>query len=208
MTVIVEGIGDLQKAFAQHKQQIELKTVRRMVASGAGVLRTEAKKIARQKGLKKTGAMIRNIAIKRERRTPPGVTQYNVGVRHGRDLGKRHTKFLAFSKRKGRVVIRRKDDPFYYRFIELGHNVVARSSGQEGTGKTRFKVRLKSGNEHFRTRKFRYDSITGRRKNPTGFVKAYPFLAPALRNKRAQAIAAMEQKMQQELAKANRTVTA
>lgn len=157
MTVIVEGIGDLQKAFANHKQQISTKTVRRMVASGAGVLRGEAKKIARQKGLKKTGAMIRNIAIKRERRTPPGVTQYNVGVRHGRDLGKRHTKFLALSK-TGRIVTRRENDPFYWRFLEAG----------------------------------------------TKYIQANHFIKQSLENKRAEAIARMGEKLQQELAKANR----
>ncbi|SFK74500.1 phage protein, HK97 gp10 family [Nitrosomonas aestuarii] len=119
MTTIFEGLGDLRKAMADHKREIQTKTVRRMVASGGAVLRKESKTIARKLGLEKTGSLIRNIAIKRERKTPPGVTQYNLGVRHGRDLGKRHTKFLALSK-SGRVVTKRVNDPFYWRFHEFG----------------------------------------------------------------------------------------
>lgn len=160
MTVIVEGIGDLQKAFAQHKKQIELKTVRRMVASGAGVLRAEAKKIARQKGLKKTGSLVRNIAIKRERRAPPGVTQYHLGVRSGRRLGKKYEEF-SISDRTGRVVTSYKNDPFYWWFHEFG----------------------------------------------TKYINARPFLQEALKNKRSEAIKAMEEKLKQEIEKANRAVT-
>lgn len=160
MTVKIEGLGNLQKAFQTHKNQIELKTVRRMVASGGAVLRNEAKTIARSKGLKKTGALIRNIAIKRERSTPPGVTQYNLGVRSGRNLGKRHTKFLALSK-TGRIVTRRENDPFYWWFHEFG----------------------------------------------TKYIQARPFIQEAFKNKRAEAIAAMEQKMKQEIDNANGAVT-
>ena len=81
------GIGQLQKSFANLKQDMLIKTSRRMVASGGGVVRTEAKKIAQSYGLRKSGALIRNIAIKRERNAPAGTEQYNLGVRHGRDLG-------------------------------------------------------------------------------------------------------------------------
>jgi len=119
MTVRIEGLGDLQKAFAGVSNNIKLKTSRRMVASAGGILRKEAKSIARKQGLKKSGSLIRNIAIKRESKSQPGITQYHLGVRHGRDLGKRHTKFLALSK-TGRIVTRRENDPFYWRFLEVG----------------------------------------------------------------------------------------
>jgi len=119
MTVTIKGLGDLQKAFAGVSNNMKLKTSRRMVAAGGGILRKEAKTIARKQGLKKTGSLIRNIAIKRESKAPSGITQYHLGVRHGRDLGKRHAKFLAISK-SGRVVTRRENDPFYWRFLEFG----------------------------------------------------------------------------------------
>lgn len=114
------GIGQLQKSFANLKQDMIIKTSRRMVASGGGVVRTEAKKIAQSYGLRKSGALIRNIAIKRERNAPAGTEQYNLGVRHGRDLGngKKVVKYLVQNSR-GRIVTKRENDPFYWRFLEF-----------------------------------------------------------------------------------------
>lgn len=114
------GIGQLQKSFANLKQDMIIKTSRRMVASGGAVVRTEAKKIAQSYGLRKSGALIRNIAIKRERNAPAGTEQYNLGVRHGRDLGngKKVVKYLVQNSR-GRIVTKRENDPFYWRFLEF-----------------------------------------------------------------------------------------
>jgi len=121
MMASVTGLGDLRGEFKKLRSDMKLKTGRRMVASGGRVLRKEAKTIATARGLKKSGALIRNIAIKRERNAPQGTEQYNLGVRHGRDLGngKRVIKFLAVDKRSGRVVTRRQNDPFYWRFLEF-----------------------------------------------------------------------------------------
>jgi HK97 gp10 family phage protein len=115
------GIGDLKKSFEGLAKEMVQKTSLRMVASAGAVLRREAKALALSQGLKKSGALLRNIAIKRERKAPPGVAQYNLGVRHGRHLGngKRIIKYLAVGK-SGRVVIRRQNDPFYWRFHEFG----------------------------------------------------------------------------------------
>ena len=114
------GIGQLHKSFANLRQDMILKTSRRMVASGGSVVRTEAKKIAQSYGLRKSGALIRNIAIKRERNAPSGTEQYNLGVRHGRDLGngKKVVKYLVQNSR-GRIVTKRENDPFYWRFLEF-----------------------------------------------------------------------------------------
>ena len=114
------GIQGLQAKFLDLRQDMVLKTARRMVASGGAVLRTEARTIAQSLGLKKTGALIRNIAIKRERAAPAGTEQYNLGVRHGRDLGngKKVIKYLEVGK-SGRVVTRRQNDPFYWKFLEF-----------------------------------------------------------------------------------------
>ncbi len=114
------GIGQLQKSFMNLRQDMVLKTSRRMVASGGGVVRTEAKRIAQAHGLRKSGALIRNIAIKRERNAPAGTEQYNLGVRHGRDLGngKKVVKYLVQNSR-WRIVTKRENDPFYWRFLEF-----------------------------------------------------------------------------------------
>lgn len=195
------GIEGLQAKFLELRQDMTIKTARRMVASAGTVLKKEAKAIAQSKGLQISGAMIRNIAIKRERNAPEGTEQYNLGVRHGRDLGKRHTKYLAHSKRKGRIVIRRKEDPFYYRFIELGHKIVGRETGAEGVGITRYVTTLRNGKKANRTRKYNLDSITGRNRHSSGMVEPIPFIQPALENKQQEAISAMEDRLTKELAK-------
>lgn len=168
------GLDGLLDQFKRLSANMTEKTARRMVATAGGVLRKEAKAIAQAKGLNRSGSMIRNISIKRERNAPEGTEQYHLGVRHGRNLGKRNTKYLAFSKKKGRVIIKRRDDPFYWRFIEFGHKVVSRESG------------------------------TIRRRSPLGFVEPVPFLRPALENKRNEAIEAMKKRLEDDLRKAGR----
>lgn len=153
------GMGELTKQFQRLKGEMKLKTSRRMVAAAGGVLRKEARSIAQGHGLKKTGALIRNIAIKRERNAPSGTEQYNLGVRHGRDLGngKKIIKYLEVNKR-GRVVTRRVNDPWYWKFLEFD----------------------------------------------TKNRNATPFIQKALSNKSAEAIAAMEDRLTKDLAKASK----
>lgn len=197
------GIEGLRSKFLEMRQDMTLRTARRMVASAGTVLKKEAKVIAQSKGLVKSGALIRNIAIKRERNAPAGTEQYHLGVRHGRDLGKKHTKYLAISKRSGRVIIKRENDPFYWRFVELGHRIVGRSSGKEGIGTTSYVTTLRNGKKANRTRQFQLDSLTGRRQSE-GMVEPIPFIAPALENKQKEAIAAMEDLLVKDLAKAGK----
>lgn len=150
------GIEGLQAKFLELRQDMTIKTARRMVASAGSVLRTEARAIAQSHGLKKSGALLRNIAIKRERRAPAGTEQYNLGVRHGRDLGngKKVIKYLEVGK-SGRVLTRRQNDPFYWKFLEFD----------------------------------------------TKHRSATPFIQTALENKSEQAIAAMQDRLDKDLAK-------
>jgi HK97 gp10 family phage protein len=152
----VIGIEGLQAKFLELRQDMTIKTARRMVASAGSVLRTEARTIAQSHGLKKSGALLRNIAIKRERKAPAGTEQYNLGVRHGRDLGngKKVIKYLEVGK-SGRVVTRRQNDPFYWKFLEFN----------------------------------------------TKYRNATPFIQTALENKSEQAIAAMQDRLDKDLAK-------
>lgn len=117
MTVKIEGLSELRASFGTVKEEMRLRTARGMVVSAGGVLKREAKRLAQAAGLRKTGALINNIAIKREK-TPEGIAQYHLGVRHGRDLGRKAKKFLVIGK-SGRVITKRLNDPFYWRFLEL-----------------------------------------------------------------------------------------
>lgn len=115
------GIGELGQSFQGLKTGMETRVARLMVASGGGVLRSKARSIAQAKGLRKTGALIKNIVIKREPQAPAGTAQYNLGVRHGRNLTKKQktNSKLAINK-TGRIVKRYEDDPYYWRFPEFG----------------------------------------------------------------------------------------
>jgi HK97 gp10 family phage protein len=113
----IEGLGQLHAAFSSLGKDMEVRASRRMVVAGGGALKKEAKRLALSFGLKRTGALINNIAIKREK-TPAGITQYNLGERHGRDLTKKGAKKLRLKVGKsGRVVYA--NDPFYWRFQEF-----------------------------------------------------------------------------------------
>lgn len=115
------GIGELSQSFQALKTGMEARVARLMVASGGSVLRSKARGIAQAKGLRKTGALIKNIVIKREPQVPAGTAQYNLGVRHGRNLTKKQktNSKLAINK-TGRIVKRYEDDPYYWRFPEFG----------------------------------------------------------------------------------------
>lgn len=195
----IAGLASLQNNFKLLTKDMEVKTAARMVAAGGGVLRKEARALAEKQGLRKTGAMIKNIAIKRERNVPAGTVQYNLGVRHGKDLGKKY-KQLGVGK-NGRIRVTYKDNPFYWSFNEFGHRIVGRDRGQTGGGVTSFTVKLSNGRLVRRTRKYRNSSLVGRRKTASGFVPAKPFIGPVLVNKQAEAIRAMEIMLQKDLDK-------
>lgn len=121
MAAKLEGVSELTAAFAELKTDIQGQAARRITAAGGSVLRKEARVVAQNHGLRKTGALINNIVIKRERNKPDGTEQYNLGVRHGRDLGngKKVIKYLELGK-SGRIVTKRENDPFYWKFLHFG----------------------------------------------------------------------------------------
>ncbi len=121
MATRIEGLEPLRSAFKEIRSDMQLRTSRLMVAAAGGVLRTEARRLAQAQGLRLTGALIKNIVIKRER-TPDGITQYNLGVRHGRALGRKAAKQLVVGK-SGRVTTQYLNDPFYWIMLEGGRNI-------------------------------------------------------------------------------------
>jgi HK97 gp10 family phage protein len=116
----VIGTADLSRAFKELQKEVTTGAARRVVMAGASVLRKEARFIATAAGLKKTGALVANIAVKRERDAESGTEQYNLGVRHGRALGRgKNVKWMLVNK-GGRIVSRRANDPYYWIFVHSG----------------------------------------------------------------------------------------
>lgn len=74
---------------------------------------------ARAQGLVSTGALVRNIAVKRERGTPPDIFEYHIGVRHGADA--KGAEKIAVRGADGKIRFEYTDNPFYWWFWEIGH---------------------------------------------------------------------------------------
>lgn len=127
MDVRITGIAELAKKFKGLDFALQKKYGPRMVAAAGSVVRRAAKAEASSQGLRKSGALIANIAVKREKSPPRNTIEYHVGVRHGRALGngKKVVKYLALNK-TGRVVTKRRNDPFYWRFLEFGTKNIRR----------------------------------------------------------------------------------
>ncbi|MDF3024807.1 MAG: phage protein gp10 family [Alphaproteobacteria bacterium] len=199
---LIEGLGDLRETFVKVSDEMKDRVALRMAAAAGSVLKKESRRIAQSEGLRKTGALINNIVIKREKNVPEGTAQYHLGVRHGRGLGngKKIIKYLAVNK-AGRIVVRRQNDPYYWRFVEFGHKIVPPASGKEGVIESYYTRTTKNGKVRTVLRQVQADGISIRRRSPTGFVDPIPFIEPALENKKDEAIAAMEAKLKKELDK-------
>jgi HK97 gp10 family phage protein len=93
--------------------------------AAAQVVKRQAVENARAQGLVNTGALVNNIAVKRERGTPPNIVEYHIGVRHGREA--KGAQKIAVRGRDGSIQFEYVNDPFYWWFWEFGHyNVLLR----------------------------------------------------------------------------------
>ena len=88
-------------------------------AAGATIVKREAVSIARVQGLVDTGALVKNIAIKRERGTPKNIHEYHIGVRHGASA--KAAQRIAVRNRDGKIKFQWTNNPFYWWFWEFGH---------------------------------------------------------------------------------------
>ena len=205
----IMGIGAMRANFAQLKGDTTTRIARAMVVAAGGVLKRKAKAIAQSNGSVRTGSMVKNIAIKREPQAPAGTVEYNLGVRNGPSLTgkqKKTGKYLAVGK-GGRVVVKYRDNPYYWKWVEFGHDVTprVRSGDEQGFEITRYTVRMKkSGRIHIRARRRSSQGMRARRARQSGHVSAKPFLAPALEQGRAQAVEAMQERLTKELEKASK----
>lgn len=200
----VLGIGELAANFKAVRADMEVRVSRVMVVAAGGILKKNAKEIALANGSRRTGAMIKNIVIKREKDAPEGTTQYHLGVKNGNQLTKKQksTARLAINK-LGQIVKRYADDPYYWRWVEQGHKIVAKAdAGDKSYTSATIVRRLKNGKWVLRRREVATQSLRNRRAASMGSVAARPFIGPALEQGREEAIAAMSVALDKELAKA------
>jgi hypothetical protein len=86
---------------------------------GRQVVKRQAVDNARAQGLVSTGALVKNIAVKREPNTPAHITEYHIGVRHGPEA--KATQKIAVRGRDGTIRFEYVNDPFYWFMWEFGH---------------------------------------------------------------------------------------
>lgn len=202
----VLGIGELKASFSEVQDAMKTRIARYMVVGAGQVIKKKAKEIAQANGSVRTGAMVRNIVIKRETQAPSDTAQYHLAVRSGGALTKKQksTSKLAINA-GGRIVRKYENDPYYWRWVERGHKIVAKADKGEASFKSQTIIRrTKKGKVIVRSKLVATNSLRERRKVSTGEVSAKPFLQPALEQCRAEAIAAMETNLQKELAKASK----
>lgn len=203
MAEFMQGMGQLRQSIKALDMDMRDRGARRIVMAGLSISKKEAKAIVVREELIDTRALLNNIAIKRQANAGAGIEQYHLGVRHGRDLGRKAIKYLAVGK-GGRVVTRRKNDPYYWRFLELGHKIIPRGTGERGSIEKSYTRTTRRGK--VRTVKYSVDAdaLSVRRRTAAGAVAAVPFIAPALETKKSEIIKAMEkQAARLILAKAN-----
>lgn len=95
------------------------------VNAAAQVVKRQAVENARAQGLVETGALVKNIAVKRERNTSPTWTEYHVGVRSGGQA--KGAEKIAVRGKDGTIRFEYTNNPFYWHMWEFGHyNVLLR----------------------------------------------------------------------------------
>lgn len=199
-----QGLSELRDNFRRLGRDMETRMGRLMVAAGGKVLKQAAIQNAQANGSVRTGVMLKNIAIKHERQAPAGVAQINLGVRHGA-AGQTRKQRAANKRLKvsgGRIVVRYVNNPYYFRWVERGHRIVARAgNGEQGSTATTYQQRLRNGKWVTRTKLRSTDGLRARRAAATGMVAPKPFLAPAVRDNQQAAIDAMAARLDKELKK-------
>lgn len=129
----VQGVQDLKKALRALPANVERKAVRGAIRQGAELLRRTAKTLAprrsegnRSGGIVQPAGTLRRNIQKKKLRTVRGRLTYIIGVETGKTITLKGTGKVAFQSRgklrtrKATRRERRREDPFYYRFVELG----------------------------------------------------------------------------------------
>ncbi|MEW9584328.1 HK97-gp10 family putative phage morphogenesis protein [Paraburkholderia sp. DGU8] len=176
---VISGLQAFNGAIATLKDDMQKKVAFSAALIGANVIKREAKAIALSKGLEQSGALLNNIAVKREANPPLGVAQYNLGVRHGRELGS-NAKVVFSVRADGSIRKTYVDDPFYWWYLEFGTKPHAERGGSgrklafEADGSPVFALKVS---------------------NPG--IQPMPFIGPAFERKGDEALQAMSDRVAQ-----------
>ena len=114
----MRGLKELLQNLAELDRSMKTEA-RAMANAGAQVVKKEAITIAKAHGLVDTGALTKNIAVKRETGTPSNIFEYHVGVRHGGEA--KSAERIAVKGADGKLRYEWTNNPFYWWFWELGH---------------------------------------------------------------------------------------
>lgn len=129
----VKGLAEMRKALLDFPKKLQRRPLDKAMAAGARVIVAEARQLAPVR----TGAVRRNIVAKRgQKRYAPGADSYwIIGVRHG----KTNTNTVTAGGRARRVSAydRKGEDPYYWRFQNLGYTAVGRRPALSGAKKRR-----------------------------------------------------------------------
>lgn len=120
VTTRVEGLAELGARMRALSQDMATKVLKSAATAGANKIRDEARRIARAKGLVKTGAMVKAISVRRDKRASRAGYEVR-GVSVWQEVGGRYAN-TRFNRRKMRVGKQFMVDApeFYWKFHELG----------------------------------------------------------------------------------------
>lgn len=133
----IRGLAELEQRLKAFPIKLQRRALGNAMAAGARAIRDEIK----QRAPVATGALKRNVASKRGQRRfdkPGQAARQIVGVRHGRTRQQNTTVRLPGGKTrtfKRSGYDRRGEDPYYYRFQELGYRAVGRRKARSGAAK-------------------------------------------------------------------------
>lgn len=126
MTLKWDGIDNLNKSLAGLSKDFEQKVGRSAAAAGASVIRKQARVYAATRLKVNTGALVKNIVASR-RRAPKFKHIFAIGVRHGAEQYKKGKAAKeSVQKKRGGFKTIRINDPFYFRFLEVGTKFIRR----------------------------------------------------------------------------------
>ena len=128
----IRGLDELKRRMDEFPKKLQ----RRALGKGVRAAAVFVRNAARANAPEKTGALKRNIQVKKVR-YPDGV-RYIIGVEHGKIVKAADGRVVRGSKRRGFRIVKANrresagEDPFYYRFQERGFTAVGRRRGGQG----------------------------------------------------------------------------
>jgi len=136
------------------------------------------------------GVMRKNIRVVTSKRDKGQNGVYSVYV----TVSARRTKGLKRAPISG--------DPFYFKFVEAGHNIVPRGKGTKGLSRGEIRSLTKQGLRKTITAR-RLEAAASRAKAATGRVRPYPFLGPAFERTSKQVVDRFQEAIARRVAQAN-----